>query len=147
MTNLASVLKEEVARLARKEVRKETEALKSASARYRTEIAALKRRLDSLERALAKSSRDSGSADSSTVQNPAEPKALRFSAAGLKKLRTRLELSASLLGQLLGVSGQTIYNWESGSTRPQPDQIASIAALRTIGRRQLAEKLAAIEQR
>jgi len=44
MANIESVLKEEITRLARKEIRKETEGLKKASAQYRTEIAALKRR-------------------------------------------------------------------------------------------------------
>jgi hypothetical protein len=37
--NIASVLKEEIARVARKEVRSETENLKKASAQYRSEIA------------------------------------------------------------------------------------------------------------
>jgi len=43
MANLASMLKEEIQRLARKEVRKETKALQQAVSRYRTDIAALKR--------------------------------------------------------------------------------------------------------
>lgn len=44
MTNLASVLKSEVTRLARKELRAETESLKKAVAAQRWEIAVLKRR-------------------------------------------------------------------------------------------------------
>ena len=52
MSNLATTLKEEISRVARKEVRRETMALKKASAAYRSEIATLKRRALELERQL-----------------------------------------------------------------------------------------------
>jgi hypothetical protein len=45
MPNIATALKAEIARVARKEIKIETEALKSASSRYRSEIAALKRQV------------------------------------------------------------------------------------------------------
>jgi len=41
MSNVAFFLKEEIVRGARKEIRRETAALKRASAAYRSEIAAL----------------------------------------------------------------------------------------------------------
>ena len=50
MPDIAAVLKEEIARLARKEVRSQTEGLKKASAQYRRDIAALKRQVAELER-------------------------------------------------------------------------------------------------
>jgi len=43
MANIASLLKSEISRIARKEVRAETQTLKKASAQYRSDIAALKR--------------------------------------------------------------------------------------------------------
>ena len=52
MSNVASVLKEEIARVARKEIRRETSSLKKSSTTYRSEIAALKRRVHELERQL-----------------------------------------------------------------------------------------------
>ena len=52
MPNLASVLKAEVARIARKEVRGQTDALKKTVASQRSDIAALKRRLQDLEKSL-----------------------------------------------------------------------------------------------
>ena len=48
MPNIASVLKDEILRLARKEVRRELEGLKKASAQYRSDIAALKRQVIAL---------------------------------------------------------------------------------------------------
>ncbi len=50
MPNIASVLKEEIARLVRKELRGETEGLKKTSSRYRSEIASLKRRIEAQEK-------------------------------------------------------------------------------------------------
>lgn len=50
MPNLASLFKEEITRLARKELKVNTESLKKAVSTYRSEIAALKRRVDQLER-------------------------------------------------------------------------------------------------
>ena len=45
MPNIASVLKDEILRLARKEVRSELEGLKKASGQYRSDIASLKRQV------------------------------------------------------------------------------------------------------
>ncbi|WP_243294479.1 hypothetical protein [Geothrix mesophila] len=50
MPDIASVLKSEILRLARKEVRNEIENLKRASAQYRSEIAQLRRLVEQLER-------------------------------------------------------------------------------------------------
>ena len=52
MPNIASVLKSDIARVARKEVRCEIDSLRKASTVYRSEIAALKRRTQSLEQEL-----------------------------------------------------------------------------------------------
>jgi len=52
MSNVASVLKEEIARVARKEIRRETSFVKKALTTYRSEIAGVKRRVLALERQL-----------------------------------------------------------------------------------------------
>ena len=54
LANVASVIKDEIIRLARKELRSETEKLKKASAQYRSEIAALKRRSVELEKKVSR---------------------------------------------------------------------------------------------
>jgi len=134
MPNVATMLKGEILRLARKEVRKEIESLKKASALYRSEIAGLKRRLLSLEKQVASSQRR---AVGPTVTDDASEGGakVRFSAARLSKHREKLNLSAAEYGKLLGVSGQTIYKWEAGKTRPRQAQLLSIASIRKIGKR------------
>ena len=48
MPNIATLLKSEISRVARKELRSETLSLKKATRTYRSEIAALKRRMQDL---------------------------------------------------------------------------------------------------
>jgi hypothetical protein len=52
MPNIASILKSEIARVARKEVRGDTLGLKKTVSAYRAEIAALKRRVQAMEQEL-----------------------------------------------------------------------------------------------
>lgn len=141
MANFASSLKAEILRLARKEVRQEVEGLKKASAHYRSEIAALKRRLEALEKMRARAEKKAGH-DASQAETTGGKPTVRFSAKGLAAKRQKLGLSAAEIGVVLGVSAQTVYNWESGKSRPQARQLEAIAALRSMGKRQIAAKLA-----
>jgi len=139
MPNFASALKEEIVRLARKEGRNETERLKKASSQYRSDIAALKRRLEALEKQLSHFEKKSKSSQKLEVSG--ETTSVRFSAKGLASQRQRLGLSAAEMGLLLDVSAQTIYNWEAGKSRPRQQQLAAIAALRGLGKRQIKVRL------
>lgn len=142
MPNIASVLKEEIARLARKELRSETARLKKVSAQYRSEIAALKRRVTVLEQQMLRLDKKSASETPVAASTDNTFGRVRFTAKGLRGQRQRLGLSAADFGALLGVSAQTIYNWEAESTHPRERQVAAIAALRGVGKREAAERLA-----
>ena len=143
MPNIAAILKAEIARVARKEVRSEVQAIKKAVLTYRSEIAALKRRAQSLEvevRRLSKSRVAPG-----PRQPPEDAASLRFSAKGLASQRKRLGLSADDCGLLLGASGQSVYNWEAGATKPREQHLLAIAELRTVGKREAAARLEAMQ--
>jgi len=144
MPNIASILKSEIARVARKEVRGEIMGLKKAAGFYRAEIAALKRRVHAMEQDLRRLDRASVKL-APAVTNEANSKALRFSAKGLASQRQRLALSALECGLLVGASGQSIYNWEQGKARPQAKHLPAIASLRTLGKREAAARLAALQ--
>jgi DNA-binding transcriptional regulator YiaG len=143
MTNIASLLKGEIARVARKEVRAETAGLKKAGGVYRAEIAALKRRTQALELELRRLSKARAKAVPIEAQAP-PAQALRFTAKGLASQRRRLSLSAMDIGLLVGASGQSIYNWEEGKARPRAKHLPAIAALRTIGKKAAAARLASL---
>ena len=140
MTNFAQQLKGEISRIARKELRTETQALKKASAQYRTEIAALKRRIASLESALKNASKARVEKPVAT-QKEGESPSLRFRVAGFAALRKKLDLSAAEMGKLIGVSAQSVYQWEAGKTKPRAGQLAAIAAVRKMGKRAAIVKL------
>ena len=142
MPNIAAVIKQEISRLARKEVRSETDALKKLAAQQRTALATLRRELLALRREVAglgrrvpKTSNQHGS------PGDGDGKKLRFSAARLAAHRQKLGLSAKDYGLLAGVSGLTIYKWESGNVRPRPAQLAGLSAVRGIGKREAMRRL------
>jgi DNA-binding transcriptional regulator YiaG len=147
MTNIAKVLKEEIARIARKQLRAEVSTLKRAAARHRSDIAALKRQVADLTKRLSAEQRRRGSsaaAPRSAESEEASSSLQRFSAKGFASHRRRLGLSAAQLGRMFGVSGQTIYLWETGRARPRVKHMQAVAALRSMGRRQAAAVLEGI---
>jgi DNA-binding transcriptional regulator YiaG len=141
MPTFANQFKSEVSRLAKKEVRSETKTLKSASAQYRSEIAALKRRLLALEALVKKQGRSSAKVATNGSEDESET-SLRFRASGFSSLRKKLDLSAAEMAQLLGVSAQSVYHWEAGKSKPRASQLPAIAAVRKMGKKAVAAKLA-----
>jgi DNA-binding XRE family transcriptional regulator len=142
MSKLISTLKEEIVRIARKEIRTEIEALRKASKRYRSEIAELKRQLTQLERQLRKEGFREGVAPAPESEGTGN---FRFRADGLRGHRERLGITAKDMAALLDVSVQTVANWESGKTKPRASQLGTIAAMRKLGKRDVAQRLAARE--
>jgi DNA-binding transcriptional regulator YiaG len=142
MPNITTVFKEEIVRLSRKEIRKQTSVLRKASAQYRRDIAEMKRRITELQRKVAPLQKQVlRNAPPQTAEVEAEH--VRFTAKGLRSQRQRLGLSAANYGKLIGVTGQTIYSWEAETSRPRKQQVAKIASLRHLGKR---EALAHLEQ-
>ncbi|WP_132998906.1 helix-turn-helix domain-containing protein [Luteimonas arsenica] len=137
MANLASVLKAEIARLARKETKAQLDPLRKANVGYRRDIAALKREVAQLSRQLKSASKPARKSQA----EPEDGRKLRFQAKGLKSHREKLGLSAAEYGALAGVSAQSIYNWEAGKSTPRQAQVAALAELRGMGKREAAKRL------
>ena len=141
MADLANALKEEIRRLARKEIKAETGATKQAVAQYRREIASLKRQVAEQDKKIAflegqeKKRLEEPQADEESVKNA------RFSARSVAAQRKRLGLSAADYAKLVGVSPLTIYNWENGKSRPRQEQLAALVAVRGIGKREALKRL------
>ncbi len=141
MPNIATILKAEISRVARKDVRAETLPLKKASAQYRSDIAALKRRVLALEKQLNRLAR-SGKAPAPPAPEDTFRGELRFSAKDLVAQRHRLGLTGTAFARLLNVSAKSIYNWEGGKARPPASRLPAIASLRKMGKREAAKLLA-----
>ncbi len=146
MPNIGSLLRSEISRLARKEVRQEVQTIRKLGAGYRRDIAALKRkvaRLESQTKRLAR--RPARAEDAVAATQDAAP--IRFVAKGLRSLRQRLDLSAQELARLLGVSMQSVYNWERKKSVPRRTQIAAIVALRTMSKTEARARLESSKKR
>lgn len=141
MTNIASVFKSEIARLARKALKGELESLKKASAQHRSHIAALRRQVESLQQAMKKATRSGPAVPARADTDEEGSPVRRFSPSRLAKHRQRLGLSAADFGALMGVSGQSIYKWEAGEARPRRAQLEAIAEVRTLGKREARARL------
>lgn len=141
MPNIADVLKSEIARIVRKELRSEFQATKKAVSLHRSQIAQLRRQVKSLEQQLKKVSKGNGK---TTLEPQVESNtsSIRFSAKGLAAQRKRLGLTVAAAAKVLRVSAQSVTNWESGKARPRDSQLNAIAALRKMGKREIAAKLA-----
>jgi DNA-binding XRE family transcriptional regulator len=139
MTNFANQIKSEIARIAKKEVRAETQQLKKASAQYRSDIAALKRHIAVLEATVKKLNKAQPKPVLKVEKEPAT--ALRFRAGGFASLRKKLGLSAEQMGKLINVSAQSIYHWEAEKSRPRASQLPAIAAARKLTKKGAWSKL------
>lgn len=144
MTTFAEQFKNEMARIAKKEIRAESKTLKNAAVQQRVEIAALKRRVAELESALKRMSKV-GKASGPVAEKVAKDEGvnLRFRAGGFASLRKKLDLTAVQMAHLLGVSPQSVYHWEMGKSRPRASQLPAISAVRKLGKKQVAERLSA----
>lgn len=143
MSTLATVFKDEIIRLARKEVRAQAEPLRKSSASYRHQIVELKRTVAQLQRQVAAL----GRAGRAAAPSPAEQKPTRFVAKGLRTLRERLGLSPEELAKLAGVSGQSIRNWEIKRATPGKEHRATLIGLRTLGKREAQARLSQLKEK
>lgn len=132
MPDVASVLKQEISRIARKEIAATTRIQSKQIQSLKSTVRDLKAQVASLNQSVARLSKVT-SRQLSEPQQSAEPSAVRLSAKGIKKHRQRLKLSQGEMARLLGVSTASVGFWETGRTRPQGDNRAAIAELRTMG--------------
>jgi len=142
MANIGALLKAEITRLCRREIRKEMAVVRKATVSSRHHIAALRKQVSALEQKAGQLAKRAGTPMASTpTELPERP--VRFVAKGLKSLRKRLGLSAAQLATLLSVSEQSVYNWETKKATPRKEQFAAIIGLRGIGKREVQQRLAA----
>jgi DNA-binding transcriptional regulator YiaG len=141
MANLASLLNENIRRLARREIRGQTQKTRRLTAQHRRDLAALKRQVAALARTVAFLEKQEQRRVTSPPALPQEAKGVRFSARSVKAQRARLGLSAKDFGRLVGVAGLTIYSWESGKFRPRAKQLVGLAAVRLLGKREARRRL------
>jgi len=147
MPNVGLVIKQEIVRIARRELRAGVESLRKAAREQRSQIAELSRQITVLQRTVKKLSR--GTPGTSGAAPAAEaggrgPR-LRFSAKGFAAKRQKLGISAAAMAKLLDVSSLSVYKWESGKAHPRTTQIEKIAEIRKLGKREVMQRLQVLD--
>jgi len=130
MANMASVLKEEIRRLARKEAKLQTVPLLKALAAERKNVAALRKQVASLGRAggapAAAGARVAAGVTPVTADPSKAPKNWRKDT--VRSTRKKLGLTQAQFSKLIGVSQISVSFWETGRSTPRPKAQALILA-------------------
>lgn len=141
MPSIANALNDHVRRLSRREINRDTKSIRKLTAQHRRDLAELKRQVVALQKSVAFLERQEKKRGVQAPLPASDSNGLRFRADGLRSHRRRIGLSAEEYGKLVGVSGQSIYNWEAGKSRPRSGQMAKLASMRGVGKREALKRL------
>lgn len=137
MPDIASVLKSEISRIAKKELRAELEAAKIAARQTKTHIAELRLQIGVLQKQVKQLVKLAQAPAKAPVEQAAPGTGQRFSAKGFASMRARLGISAVEMGLLIGASDQSVHKWESGESVPRAKFLSAIFAMRGKGKREI----------
>jgi DNA-binding transcriptional regulator YiaG len=134
MGKVEAVIKSEIVRLARRELRKIAVPLGRDVRSLKSTISQLRKTVSALERFTALQRKEMGG-KKPLEATPEEVKISRFSPRLIRSLRKKLRISQKELAILTGVTVGAIHQWESGMFKPSPKKKIVLVALRKLGRR------------
>jgi DNA-binding transcriptional regulator YiaG len=146
MPNFSQVIKAEMARISRREIKIAANQIRSSTIILKKTAANLKRRLAALEsdvkRLTAFHNILQAERKSQTVQ--ASDTKARITAKGVRALRSKLGLSQDSFAKLLGVSSQAIYIMEhkEGRLNLRSATLSNLLSVRGIGKREAQARIA-----
>lgn len=156
MPDLMSVLKQEIQRLARKEVKASMAEARKRMVEQRKTITDLRRRVETLERQNSKlakrtaavaavaapevAAREQAKAESAESRGGYGP---RFTGEAIAKMRQKLNLTQAEFAKLAGVSPQSVYQWErkGGKLRLRTATKNALVQMRGMGVREARRQL------
>ncbi len=142
MVNMAKVLKDEIARLSRREVKKSASplgkkmvVLSRTVSRQKKIIAELTKKIDRMEKLV-------GASQTTPSAAPVEEvKKARISPRLVKTQRKRLKLNQAGFAKLLGVSVAAVRSWEQGRSVPRGANLAVFVSVRKLKRSEAYDRL------
>ena len=141
MGKLESIIKSEIQRLAKHEVRSVYRPLRKEVWGLKLKLSNLMRNFTVLNR-LAKGLAKTKSTESKLEATPEEVKASRLTPERIRGLRKKLGISMRELGVLTGTSLGAVQSWERGKFKPQGERKAALVALRKVRKRDVRKMLA-----
>jgi DNA-binding transcriptional regulator YiaG len=139
MGKVEAIIKSEIVRLARREMRRVATPLRKDVRILKSTVSQLRKTVLNLERFIALQKKE-WEKKTPLKAAPEEVATSRLSPRLIRSLRNRLGLSQRNLARLAGVTPLAVYQWESGVFKPKEEKKGILIALRKLGRRD-AKKL------
>lgn len=133
MANLGKIIREEIAKSVLKAVR--GTGFGAELRKIRAQLVVLEKRVSALEKAPARA------AAAARRGRRVDRRKLRFTPSTLKGIRAKLGVTQQEMAQLLGVSGNAVWQWEAGRAKPRAGHLAQMRKLRGIGKREARRRL------
>ena len=141
MAKLEGIIKSEIVRLAKKEIRKVSIPLGRDVRSLKSAVSQLRKTVLTLERLAVQQQKELGKGKMGLEAAPEEVKKSRFSPRLIRRLRNRLRITQKEMAKLTGVTVGAIYQWEKGIFEPRGQKKGMLVALRRLGRRAVRKLL------
>jgi DNA-binding transcriptional regulator YiaG len=141
------MLRDEIERIAHKEVRATVRDLQKAVSELRRVVAQQKKRIAALESGRNRAAKETSAKGAKPAQaertTAFEGERIRPTSKMIRNLRTKLGLTQAELAQLLDVSGQSVYQWErkDGPLKLREKTRRALLDVRGIGLREARKRL------
>ena len=145
MANFVKQFQDEIRRLARKETKLDLERLKREQVDLRKALSAARKQLDKLQRDIKRTGRVAPSAASAPSEGGEEEGGrARISGKTVRLMRAKMGITQGEFAKLVGVTGQSIYQWErkEGALTFRRGAKERLVALKGVGAREARKRLA-----
>jgi len=140
MGKLESMIRDEILRLARREMRKSFVPLRRDVRSMKGIVSQLRQSVLNLERFKSQEEKQLAQKAVSEVSEE-EIRKVRFSPRLIRSLRKKLRVTQKELALLAGVSVGAVHQWEGGKSQPRAVKKARLVALRSLARRDVKKLL------
>jgi DNA-binding transcriptional regulator YiaG len=141
MGKLEGMIKSEIVRLAKREVRKISGPLGRNVWSLKSTVSQLRKAVLALQRITANQQKELQKGKMVLEAPPEEVKESRFSPRLIRSLRGHLGITQKELAILTGVTVGAVHLWENGQFKPSMKKKAAMVALRKLGRREVRKIL------
>ena len=141
MDKIESIIKSEIQRLAKHEIRSVYRPLRKEVWGMKLKLSKLIKNFTVLDR-LAKEIAKTKSTEPKLEATPEEVKASRLTPERIAGLRKKLGISQRELGLLVGATTGAVLSWEKGKFKPRGEKKAALVALRKVRKRDVRKMLA-----
>ena len=141
MGKVEGIIKSEIVRLAKREIRKISIPLAQDVRSLKSVVSQIRKTVMAIERFATHQQKELSKTKTPLEATPEEIKISRFSPRLIRSLRNRLGITQKELAILAGVTVGAIHQWESGMFKPKGAKKGVIVALRKLGRREVRSVL------